>query len=53
MKKIKTGHIMIRLPEELKAQLEAYAAAKGIGASTVIRMIVMENANKYFEGKAS
>lgn len=47
--KKKSENMMIRLPAELKAQLEAHAASKGMGASTLVRMIVMEAAHIYIE----
>lgn len=48
-KKKKTRHMMIRLPEELMEHLEAAAIKKGIGASTLVRMIVIEAAYLYIE----
>lgn len=46
-KKKKAESMMIRIPAELKAKLEATALAKGIGASTLVRMIVIEAAYLY------
>ena len=46
-KKKKAESMMIRLPSELKAQLEALAATKGMGASTLVRMILIETAHLY------
>lgn len=51
--KKKSVHMMIRLPAELKAKLEAYAASKGMGASTLVRMVLIECAPLYIERKVS
>lgn len=42
-RKIRGSHVMVRLPPHVKASLEKEAKKRGLGISTLLRMVVIEH----------